>query len=429
MASHRDTMFWFLLAITFFFTIHVSLLQHPELDPARAVLTLEEFRAASASRISASVHLARANNIKVKAHPHRGALDENGNPGYVHDTQYVRNHRLPFNHHPDQEINEDICDLPPGRGIEGPAGIHGLRKINISSTPTNLLPKVLCIVYTHSNAHHALLAVVETYGQRCDGFMAASNKTDVSIGAVNILHEGPEAYNNMWQKVRSTWAYVHDNYLDDYDWFHIGGDNMFVIAENLRLAAYDETNRQKKKHSPIYMGGAMWVPPRKKWRICGGGAGYTLNRQALMRMVRQEFRKPHCAPNETTSEEDVFVANCLRKNIANCSNSFDDFKEQRYHPFDAQYHAAWKKWKVNNWHWQNLLKFHNMDLSKETLESISSTTVSFHMTGHKAITTKFSDMGMRRYHAILYGHCPNHHYEALNASVNLATLSLDGSDN
>jgi glycoprotein-N-acetylgalactosamine 3-beta-galactosyltransferase len=426
------TMFWFLLLITFFFTLHISLLQHPELDPARAVLTLEEFRTASSrEQLTSSI---RANNLKgLKAHPHQGALDEHGNPGYVHDTQYVKNHPLPLNHHPDSDLKEGICDLPPGKGIEGPAGIYALQKIknrksNDTSSP-DILPKVLCIVYTHSNAHHALLAVVETYGQRCDGFMAASNKTDISLGAVNILHEGPEVYDNMWQKVRSIWAYVHDNYLDDYDWFHIGGDNMFVIPENLKLAAHEETTlhkeKKKKTNAPIYMGGAMWVPPRRKWRICGGGAGYTLNRQALLKMVRQEFRKPHCAPTLTTAEEDVSIANCLRKNVANCTNSFDVSGETRYHPFDAQYHAAWKKWKVNNWNWENLLKFHNIDLSKETLESISQTTVSFHMTGHKAITTKFSDMGMRRYHAILYGQCPEHIYKALDPTLNLATMALD----
>jgi glycoprotein-N-acetylgalactosamine 3-beta-galactosyltransferase len=65
--------------------------------------------------------------------------------------------------------------------------------------------------------------------------MVASNKTDVSINAVDIPHEGPEEYFNIWQKVRSIWDYVYDNYYDDYDWFHIGGYDMLLIVENLRL--------------------------------------------------------------------------------------------------------------------------------------------------------------------------------------------------
>ena len=38
----------------------------------------------------------------------------------------------------------------------------------------------------------------------CDGFMVGSNKTDISLGTVDIPHEGPEEYNNIWQKVMAT---------------------------------------------------------------------------------------------------------------------------------------------------------------------------------------------------------------------------------
>lgn len=51
--------------------------------------------------------------------------------------------------------------------------------------------------------------------------MVGSNKTDPSIGAVNILHEGLEDYDNMWQKIRSMHAYIYDNYYEKYDWFHV----------------------------------------------------------------------------------------------------------------------------------------------------------------------------------------------------------------
>jgi len=54
---------------------------------------------------------------------------------------------------------------------------------------------------------------------KCDGFMVASNKTDVALGTVDIPHEGPEEYNNIWQKVRSMWSYVYDNYYEKYDWY------------------------------------------------------------------------------------------------------------------------------------------------------------------------------------------------------------------
>jgi glycoprotein-N-acetylgalactosamine 3-beta-galactosyltransferase len=37
------------------------------------------------------------------------------------------------------------------------------------------------------------------------------------------------------------WAYVYDRYREEYDYFHIGGDDIYVVVENLR--AYMEGGR------------------------------------------------------------------------------------------------------------------------------------------------------------------------------------------
>lgn len=42
-----------------------------------------------------------------------------------------------------------------------------------------------------------------------------------------------ERYANIWQKVRSIWKYIHHNYINDFDYFLIGGDDMYYIMENL----------------------------------------------------------------------------------------------------------------------------------------------------------------------------------------------------
>ena len=49
-----------------------------------------------------------------------------------------------------------------------------------------------------------------------------------------IKHEGPEEYENMWQKSRAIWKYIYFHYRDDFDWFVLGGDDVFLIVENLR---------------------------------------------------------------------------------------------------------------------------------------------------------------------------------------------------
>ena len=67
------------------------------------------------------------------------------------------------------------------------------------------------------------------WGSKCDGIVYASDKTDRVIGTVNIPHEGKEEYNNIWQKNRSIWSYVYDNYYEKYDYFHSGGDDVYFV--------------------------------------------------------------------------------------------------------------------------------------------------------------------------------------------------------
>lgn len=59
-----------------------------------------------------------------------------------------------------------------------------------------------------------------------------------------IKHEGPEEWNNMWQKSRAIWKYIDYHYLEDFDWFVLGGDDVFLIIENLRKVKTWKTCRR-----------------------------------------------------------------------------------------------------------------------------------------------------------------------------------------
>lgn len=69
-----------------------------------------------------------------------------------------------------------------------------------------------------------------------------------------IKHEGPEEWENMWQKSRAIWKYINFHYKDDFDWFILGGDDIFIIVENLRKVLlqplecflYSRTEQQKR---------------------------------------------------------------------------------------------------------------------------------------------------------------------------------------
>lgn len=65
-------------------------------------------------------------------------------------------------------------------------------------------PRLLCSIYTISTQHAtSVRGITDTWGKRCDGFLAMSNVTDASVPAVNVVRDGEELYENLWQKVRS----------------------------------------------------------------------------------------------------------------------------------------------------------------------------------------------------------------------------------
>ena len=128
-----------------------------------------------------------------------GARDEKGRWGYIHDPMSLKRHSHPLN------MSLTNCETQ-GPWHDGTRAALG--KVEISSEHPQT-KRVLCMVYTHSNRHEQLRAIVETWGSRCDGFMAASNLTDPSLGAVDLWHEGPEMYDNMWLKVRSMVRVIH----------------------------------------------------------------------------------------------------------------------------------------------------------------------------------------------------------------------------
>ena len=163
--------------------------------------------------------------------------------------------------------------------------------------------RIFCGIYTMEANHRTnTRATRDTWAKKCDGFIAFSTLDDPAIPAVNILHEGEEAYDNMWQKSRSIWKYVHTHLKDKYDFFLLGGDDMFYIVENLRayLGSEEITQRRNEGQGSLhrilrlnagfifislvdFVGlfvGRIFQPPNQVV-FNSGGAGYMLDVKAL----------------------------------------------------------------------------------------------------------------------------------------------------
>jgi len=309
------------------------------------------------------------------SHPHVGARHPDGTLGMIVDPSP---HRLHLFH--EDDVDQEVI-YPNGTmdvaGIEGSGGFEVLKKIRTglsksreflkmqqqaiddgkasfvstqdNVTVTSRRSKVLCLVYTvyiPGNNHKNVKAQAGTWGKQCDGFIAASNFTDHSVGAIDLPHFGPEEYGNMWQKVRSMWAYAYDHYLDDYDFFHITGDDTYVAVDNLRAyldgpevsrlenghldcialrLKHESNSTEDLRPRPLLFGTPMML---QKWLFPAGGPGYTLNRAALDLFGKVGL--PSFMSETIDPKEDFFMGRFFEDNGVFVSDTGDDKNGQRY---------------------------------------------------------------------------------------------------
>lgn len=164
--------------------------------------------------------------VIVRPHPHAGARDAQGNWGYIANVTAVRRwmlHRirnatgdsanitfLPINDKMEENL---VCGTAPGKGAyETLPAFDLLRRVHLGDpTPTdsnstnqtgtsNNRPsvfrpsgRILCALYTHKGARAKVTGIAETWGWRCDGFIAASDETvddpdALGFGAINLAH-------------------------------------------------------------------------------------------------------------------------------------------------------------------------------------------------------------------------------------------------
>lgn len=215
-----------------------------------------------------------------------------------------------------------VCAIRAGQGLEDDGGWKLLtEQIRVAQHDNTNNVRILCAIYTHAGQHDMVETITRTWGKQCDGFVAFSTETHPSRGIVNLIHAGPEAYGNMWQKVRSIWGYVHQHYLDDFDFFHLCGDDTYVIVPNLRRFLQNHTSTS----SPLHFG--QWIP-HGDTVYTGGGPGYTLNRAALALFVEQAQA---CHASTVASYEDRLLSMCLQQLGVYPADTRDHNSMQLYH--------------------------------------------------------------------------------------------------
>lgn len=224
----------------------------------------------------------------------------------------------------------NVCDLRVSWGAERAGWPLLLYKLRLAKAPAiRKSPRLLCAIYTYNGRRDQARTAALTWGHQCDGFLAFSTETIPSLGMVNFTHPGEESYMTMWQKVRSIWGYLQKHYLEQYDFFHLGGDDMYVLVGNLRLflcRVEEQLQKQGKRpeDQPIMLGALA-----KSWKQITGGPGYTLSRAALKKFG------PQCYGMVRTPAEDVMMSRCMQDKSVPIWDSRDQLTgEQQYHHLD-----------------------------------------------------------------------------------------------
>eukprot|EP00934_Nitzschia_sp_Nitz4_P001925 Nitzschia sp. Nitz4//scaffold355_size15944//12272//13768//NITZ4_008868-RA/size15944-processed-gene-0.19-mRNA-1//-1//CDS//3329548951//1925//frame0 len=254
------------------------------------------------------------------------------------------------------------------------------------------LPKIMCMIYTMESRHHLTIrAIRETWASGCDGFLAFSTVSDPRIPAIALPHEGPEEYENMWQKIRSIFKFVGTHYLDDFDFFFQGGEDLFVLPQNLKQ--YLATLGTGAAEEDYFVGRRFLGYGRGDNYFNSGGAGYALSRATLRKYITEGYDHPKCNPHKKTSMEDVMIAQCLRDvfNIG-LTDTRDDMLRERFHPFSPGSHYSWKPPTEGNRDWYADYNKEWPPLLKE--QCCAPDSVSFHYIKKAAM--------VRHLHALLY---------------------------
>ena len=149
--------------------------------------------------------------------------------------------------------------------------------------------------------------------------------------------------NKQWQKVRSIWRFVGTHYLEDFDFFFQGGEDLYVLPQNLRSVLADQVADPTTED---FFGGRRFQWGKSDVFFNSGGAGYALSQATLRKLVHTEgsgLDDKDCFPTMHSSMEDVFIAKCLKKVFdIGVVDTRDDQERERFHPFGPSGHYNWR---------------------------------------------------------------------------------------
>lgn len=227
----------------------------------------------------------------------------------------------------------------------------------------------------------------------------------------------------VWQKVRAIWTYAYDHYHDEFDYFYIAGDDVYMAVDNLRVylngpevkrlqdgyidkisATYINRTMGTEKLRPrplMFSTPMMW----QRIPVIAGGAGYVLNQAALQ--VWGEKGADRYETERIDSKEDFLFGKFLADQGIFMSDTQDEKKGSRFGmAADFTYHFNGVRSPVRP---LRLRAVFGYDI-RAGIDHSSEQQISFHLKDDKPHLERLGQNNtiaelMMRYHAILYHKC------------------------
>ncbi len=264
----------------------------------------------------------------------------------------------------------NLVDIPEKRKNHTDETLQVINKIELPAIKNP--PRVLYLIYTHSSNHETLCrAQLNTWGSHTQSLLFYSNEGHPELPIVNISHDGEESYENMWRKVISMVRHACKYFLDKYDWFMFGGNDLLVIPENLhRLLLQPDIAKLHAQRQSLYLGRRLKLPDDGTM-FNSGGAGYVLNRHALLNAFKNI---PHSEPDKATAAEDVMIAKALARSEIYPYDTRDENGAERFHPLSPKMSLNYPVSQPEAWFHQYTMDFERI----AGLDGISNHSISFH---------------------------------------------------
>ncbi|XP_004911978.1 glycoprotein-N-acetylgalactosamine 3-beta-galactosyltransferase 1 isoform X2 [Xenopus tropicalis] len=189
--------------------------------------------------------------------------------------------------------------------------------------------RVLCWIMTSpKNLKKKAIHLKRSWARHCNITLFMSSTANEIFPTIGLgTKEGREEL--YWKTIRA-FQYIHQNYLDQADWFLKADDDTYVVMENLQFLLSNYTPEQ-----PIYLGKRF--KPFVTQGYMSGGAGYVLSKESLKRFV-EAFRTGVCT--HTSSIEDLALGQCMEKLGVIPGDSRDSEKRETFHPFTPETHIT-----------------------------------------------------------------------------------------